>query len=187
MIGLRPFTKKHFKQLIDWIPSESFMIQWSGSSFTYPLTPRQLKHYIRYANEEGATTHAFAVVNEQTEEVIGHISLAYIDYYNKTGRIGRVLLKEEERGKGYCYQMFEKTLTFGFEELQLHRISLGVFDFNVKAIQSYERIGFVREGLMRDVKLVDGQYWNIIEMSMLENEWMNRSQRYDEELADKIN
>jgi RimJ/RimL family protein N-acetyltransferase len=70
--------------------------------------------------------------------------------------------------------MFEKVLAFGFEELGLHRISLGVFDFNERAIQSYERIGFTREGLLRDVRLVDGQYWSLIEMSMLESEWAQR-------------
>lgn len=173
MIALRPFSKKDFKQLMDWIPSESFMVQWSGSSFSFPLTPRQLKHYIRYANEDGASTYAFSVIDDN-EQLIGHISLAHIDYYHKTGRIGRVLLGEKYRGKGLCSYMFEKVLAFGFEELGLHRISLGVFDFNERAIQSYERIGFTREGLLRDVRLVDGQYWSLIEMSMLESEWAQR-------------
>lgn len=176
MIELRPFTKKDIKELIEWIPSEAFMIQWSGSTFAYPLTPRQLKEYIRYANYEGAHTYAFSVFYQQTGQLVGHISLAHIDYHHKTGRIGRVLLKEEERGKGYCSDMFDHVLSFGFDVLGLHRISLGVFDFNKAAIKSYERIGFLREGMLRDVKHVNGQYWSLIEMSMIDYEWKQREE-----------
>ncbi len=70
--------------------------------------------------------------------------------------------------------MLWQVLKIGFDELGLHRLSLGVFDFNHAAIRCYEKSGFVKEGLLRDVRKVEGAYWSLIEMSILENEWKDQ-------------
>ena len=43
------------------------------------------------------------------------------------------------RGKGIGQLMMEEILKVAFDELRLHRVSLGVFDFNVSAIACYEK------------------------------------------------
>lgn len=52
MIKLEKFTRSDFKQLINWIDSEEFLIQWSGNAFTYPLDEQQLERYTDSANYE---------------------------------------------------------------------------------------------------------------------------------------
>ncbi len=37
MIKLEYFERNNFKQLIDWIDSEEFLLQWGGPVFSYPL------------------------------------------------------------------------------------------------------------------------------------------------------
>lgn len=59
-----------------------------------------------------------------------------------------------------------------FGQLQLHRVSLGVFDFNLAAIACYEKAGFVKEGLLREARKVGNEFWNLWEMSILEREWI---------------
>lgn len=68
--------------------------------------------------------------------------------------------------------MMKAILKVAFEELNLHRVSLGVFDFNVSAIACYEKAGFTKEGLLRDSRKNGDEYWNLWEMSILENEWL---------------
>jgi RimJ/RimL family protein N-acetyltransferase len=63
----------------------------------------------------------------------------------------------------------------GFEKFGLHKISLGVFDFNEGAIKCYEGVGFKKEGLLRDSRRVGDSYWNLYEMSILEDEWRKGS------------
>jgi len=46
--------------------------------------------------------------------------------------------------------MVDAVLAIGFDEIGLHRIDLGVFDFNTRAIRCYEKCGFVQEGLARE-------------------------------------
>ncbi len=167
LIKLEPLKRSDFKQLINWIDSEEFLIQWSGNAFTYPLNDQQLEQYI-----ESTNTLAFKVIDEESKEVIGHISLGQIDNINKSARIGKVLVGDTKmRGRSIGKHMMKAVLHIAFEELKLHRVTLGVYDFNTSAISCYEKIGFVKEGLLRDSKKVGETYWNLWEMSMLEYEW----------------
>ncbi|HFK1722870.1 GNAT family N-acetyltransferase [Bacillus thuringiensis] len=167
VIKLKTFKKSDFKQLMNWINSEEFLIQWSGNAFTFPLDEQQLEKYI-----ESATTLAFKVVDEETSDVIGHISLGQIDNINKSARIGKVLVGNTKmRGRSIGKNMMKAVLHIAFDELKLHRVTLGVYDFNISAISCYEKIGFVKEGLLRESKRVGETYWNLWEMSMLEYEW----------------
>ncbi|GET35556.1 putative acetyltransferase [Microseira wollei NIES-4236] len=75
------------------------------------------------------------------------------------------------RGQGIGTEMVRKTLAIGFDRLDLHRISIGVFDFNKEAIACYEKVGFVKEGYLRESWRVGDEYWSIYIMSMLESEW----------------
>ncbi|WP_141527155.1 GNAT family N-acetyltransferase [Bacillus cereus] len=167
VIKLESFKKSDFKQLINWINSEEFLIQWSGNAFTFPLDEQQLEKYI-----ESANTLAFKVVDEETSDVIGHISLGQIDNINKSARIGKVLVGNTKmRGRSIGKHMMKAVLHIAFDELKLHRVTVGVYDFNTSAISCYEKIGFVKEGLLREAKRVGETYWNLWEMSMLEYEW----------------
>ncbi|MFQ6335072.1 MULTISPECIES: GNAT family N-acetyltransferase [Bacillus] len=167
VIKLESFKKSDFKQLINWINSEEFLIQWSGNAFTFPLDEQQLEKYI-----ESANTLAFKVVDEETSDVIGHISLGQIDNINKSARIGKVLVGNTKmRGRSIGKHMMKAVLHIAFDELKLHRVTLGVYDFNTSAISCYEKIGFVKEGLLRESKRVGETYWNLWEMSILEYEW----------------
>lgn len=167
VIKLETFKKSDYKQLISWINSEEFLIKWSGNAFTFPLDEQQLEKYI-----ESANTFAFKVVDEETSDVIGHISLGQIDNINKSARIGKVLVGNTKmRGRSIGKHMMKAVLHIAFDKLKLHRVTLGVYDFNTSAISCYEKIGFVKEGLLRESKRVGETYWNLWEMSMLEYEW----------------
>lgn len=59
---------------------------------------------------------------------------------------------------------------YGFNVMNLHRIELTVFDWNERAIRCYERIGFQREGVLRDAIFKAGRWNDLIEMSLLKGE-----------------
>ena len=67
--------------------------------------------------------------------------------------------------------MVSAVLKIGFEDLKLHRICLGVYDFNKAAISCYKKAGLVIEGTNRDCLLFKTQWWSMVEMSILEEEW----------------
>jgi RimJ/RimL family protein N-acetyltransferase len=173
MIRLDFFDRSDFKQLIEWSGDEAFLLQWAGPQFTYPLSEDQLENYLDGANDmSNSDKLIYKSIDVLTGTVVGHISLGGIDRENRSGRIGKVLVGSPSgRGKGIGQEMIKAILKIGFEELKLHRISLGVFDFNEAAIRCYEKTGFSREGLLRDARRYKNTFWNLIEMSILEDEW----------------
>ncbi|MFD1031617.1 GNAT family N-acetyltransferase [Metaplanococcus flavidus] len=173
MIKLCYFEPADFKQLIDWVETPEFMLQWGGPSFVFPLNKLQLQEYLKGANGKNSASFIYSVIDTETEALIGHISLTRIDMNNRSARIGRVLVGDQDaKGTGVCKQMMQQVLKVAFDELQLHRVTLGVFDFNKPAIACYERAGFQKEGLMRDHQKFGDEYWSLWEMAILEDEWL---------------
>jgi acetyltransferase (GNAT) family protein len=58
-----------------------------------------------------------------------------------------------------------------FGTLGLHRVALFVFEFNERAIRTYQRCGFVIEGRSRESIFRDGRWWDELAMSVLESDW----------------
>ncbi|XQY90499.1 GNAT family N-acetyltransferase [Metabacillus sp. HB246100] len=175
MIKLEFFQPLHMKQLIEWIRTPELLMQWGGPAFQYPLDEKQLEDYLHEANKPDSTSYIYSVLSEETEELIGHISLSQIDRKHESARIGKVLVgKQRERGRGVGAQMVEEIVGIAFEELKLHRVSLGVFDFNHSAISCYEKVGFQKEGLLRDYRKCGNEFWSLWEMSILKHEWQQK-------------
>lgn len=175
MIRLEQFDRNDFKQLIDWITDEELLTNWSGNLFSYPLTNKSLEWYVRDTNIVNKSDAFIYKVLDQDDNAIGHISLGSISWKNRSARLTRVLLgNKNERGKGCCHEMVTATLKIAFEELNLHRVSLGVYAINLAAKKCYEKSGFVVEGIHRDVLWYKEKWWSMIEMSILQYEWRSR-------------
>jgi len=61
-------------------------------------------------------------------------------------------------------------LGYAFEVLQVHKVSLEVLEYNERAIRTYERLGFQREGVHREDVYKDGRFVNVVRMSLLAGE-----------------
>jgi RimJ/RimL family protein N-acetyltransferase len=57
-------------------------------------------------------------------------------------------------------------------ELNLHRVTLDVFEYNPRAIRSYEKAGFRHEGRQRQALVRNGKRWDLLEMGILCEEWL---------------
>src|SRR5688572_18832404 len=126
MVVLEHFAPSDFKQLIEWISDEQLLTNWSGSLFNYPLTHESLDWYLEGTNDlKKSDALVYKAIDSKTGTVVGHISLGSISRKNKSARISRVLVGNScERGRGTCQSMIKALLKIGFEELDLHRISL---------------------------------------------------------------
>ena len=62
-------------------------------------------------------------------------------------------------------------LRFAFDEVNLNRAYLRVFDYNARGIRAYEKIGLVHEGRERQAIWRDGTYHDVHLMAMLREDW----------------
>jgi RimJ/RimL family protein N-acetyltransferase len=106
---------------------------------------------------------------------IGNCGLHNIDWKNRVTEVGIMIGEKEYQGKGYGTEAMELLLKYGFETVNLNRIQLHVYDFNIRAIKSYTKIGFIEEGRMRQAQFKNGKYCDMILMSMLHEEWLKKN------------
>lgn len=172
-IRLVSFAEQDFDELIGWSGDLPFLMQWAGPMFRYPLTTEQLVEYNKGANNTQTSDKLnYRVLLASTREGIGHVSIGSIDRENGSARVTKVLVGESEfRGKGVGKAIVKAVLAICFGELSLHRVTLGVFDFNGPALATYKHAGFLVDGILRDARKMGKAYWNLVEMSILEDEW----------------
>jgi RimJ/RimL family protein N-acetyltransferase len=77
--------------------------------------------------------------------------------------------------QGYGTDAMRLLLRHGFETLNLNRIMLDVYDTNPRAVRSYEKAGFIHEGRKRQGMYKNGRYIDILQMSVLREEWQGYS------------
>jgi RimJ/RimL family protein N-acetyltransferase len=72
--------------------------------------------------------------------------------------------------QGYGTDATRTVLRFAFEEMQLHRVSLGVRADNLRAKHVYEKCGFREEGVLRAAKYVAGGWVDNVVMGVLRDD-----------------
>jgi RimJ/RimL family protein N-acetyltransferase len=165
-VRLRALAAEDCETLLSWIGSADALFQWSGPwDFRWPLDRGQLQRDLERA---GDLRRVYAA--EGTDgELAGHAMLT-IQPEHGLGVIARVLIDPDRRGGGVGTALMRELVAVGFDQLGLHRLQLGVYDFNAGAIACYQRVGFVIEGRLRDSTRGSTGYWNGYLMALLEPE-----------------
>lgn len=143
-------------------------------SIFLPLTRMMEEDWIENLKNRNDTI-VFAILipdEDATEKLIGNCGLHAIDWKNRVGEVGIMIGEKEYQSKGYGTEAMELLLDYGFKTVNLNRIQLRVYEFNSRAINSYNKIGFVEEGRMRQAMFINGEYHDMIFMSILQEEWL---------------
>lgn len=105
--------------------------------------------------------------------LVGNIRLWGVRPKDRCATLG-IALGRQYTGRGYGTDAVRVIVGYGFRELGLHRIQLGVAPFNPAGIRAYEKAGFVEEGRLRESVLHDGRWYDEVLMSILDHEWAAR-------------
>lgn len=109
--------------------------------------------------------------------LIGIIELDGILWTHRVAWLSIAIGEAAYRGQGYGYEALQLALAFAFHELNLHRVQLTVFSYNQPAIALYEKLGFQREGVYREMLQRDGRRYDMILYGLLAHEWAARHQQ----------
>jgi RimJ/RimL family protein N-acetyltransferase len=113
----------------------------------------------------------FSIRSLEDDRLLGETDLQVDNWMAREAFIGIGIYKREDWGKGYGTDAMSLALRFAFLELNLQRVSLTVFEYNPRAIRSYEKAGFRHEGRLRGALLKDGKRWDMIYMGILFEDW----------------
>jgi RimJ/RimL family protein N-acetyltransferase len=108
------------------------------------------------------------------DRLIGVISLDGIQYAQGDAFASIGVGERDFWGKGYGTDAMRLLLRFAFTELNLRRVTLDVFEYNGRAVHSYEKAGFLVEGRMRAMLKRAGKRWDMLFMGILREEWQRQ-------------
>ena len=103
--------------------------------------------------------------------LVGTCGLHRIDWRNRHAALGIVIGDAPDRSRGLGSDAVRTLLHHAFANLGLHRVELEVLADNAPAIRCYDRLAFVREGVRKDARFLDGAFVDLIVMRMLASEW----------------
>lgn len=106
-------------------------------------------------------------------EVIGVAFLHSIDANDKRARYAVGIYNKENWNKGYGQEINQIVLKYAFHNLKLHKVDLRVLAYNKRAIASYNKSGFVQEGLLRENAFINNEWHDDIIMSILCHECLS--------------
>lgn len=144
------------------------------SEVAIPRTTKQIKEWYE---KEYSNRYEFIIRLIKTDEPIGFIGFGGIDWASRDAWLGVGVGLRKNWGKGYGTEALRLLLKYGFEQLNLNRVSLSVFSKNPRAIRSYEKVGFKFEGRQREVIFRDGQRYDEIFMRIFQDEWLKAEKK----------
>lgn len=116
----------------------------------------------------------WGVARRSDDLVIGTCTLYHLDAGNGRAEIG-FALGREHWGNGYIGEALRTLLDFAFGELGLYRLEADVDPRNEASIRTLERLGFQKEGLLRERWRVDGGVQDSLFLGLLRREWAGRA------------
>lgn len=115
--------------------------------------------------------YGFCITKRKGGELLGQAGLFGFSA-NFSCAIFGIMLGAEHHGRGYGTDAARVMVRYGFAELGLHRIELGVYGFNPRAIAAYRKAGFVEEGRRREAIWRSGEWHDDVRMGLLRQEWL---------------
>lgn len=144
----------------------------SSTDLAQPRSPKKIKEWIdKELEKEHSNFYWFMIRSLSDDRLIGDIGLQVNGWNHGESFVGIGLGERETWNKGYGSDAMRIILRYAFTELNLHRVSLNVFEYNPRAIRAYEKTGFVHEGRIRQYLKRDGRRWDLVFMGILQEEW----------------
>lgn len=146
-----------------------------NSDPAFPYSEKAIKDWIEKRFENSSPErHQFTVRTLAEDKLIGFFGL-YVDVIHSDAMVGIGIGERDFWSRGYGTDMMNLALRYAFLELGVERVSLGVYEYNPRAVRSYEKAGFRLEGRTRQDALREGKRYDSLWMGILREEWLQKN------------
>jgi len=118
----------------------------------------------------------FAIRKQGSNNIIGYVQIMNISGIHQSAHLGVRIGEASDRGHGYGREAMSLAIDYCWNHLNLGRIGLTVFKTHERALKVYSSLGFETEGVLRRAFFIDGQWVDVVLMSMLHPSRVNRRQ-----------
>ncbi|UCD99505.1 MAG: GNAT family N-acetyltransferase [Chloroflexota bacterium] len=169
-VRLRHVERGDLAKFVEWLNDPEV---YQGLSIYSPLSVAEEEDWFEKMLKGPQDERPMSIEAKQDEgwQLIGNCSFFRIDWRNRATELGIFIGDKAFWDRGYGTEAINLLLKHGFFTLNLHRIFLRVYEDNPRAIRAYEKAGFIHEGRMRQAEFHDGQFHDVLLMSVIRREW----------------
>ena len=168
-LRLRPYVAADANDVFALFSDPAVMRYWSSAPWT---ERRQADEFLaRDASSiaEGSSAR-LGIVRKADGALIGNCTLFSFDLQCRRAETGYVL-SSAAWGHGYANEAVTALLDWGFEKLHLNRVEADIDPRNMPSARALERLGFTREGHLRERWIVNGEVTDSFIYGLLRSEW----------------
>ena len=167
---LRPFSLSDAKQV--QLLAGDALIAATTANIPHPYEDGMAEKWIAtHADmyQQGSAVQ-FAVILKQTNTLIGCMSFFGISKINSKAEIG-YWVGVDFWNKGYCTEAAKSLVKYGFETLNLNKITARYVSTNLGSRRVMEKIGMKQEGYFRQDSYKDGKFHDMVIFGLLREEY----------------
>ena len=168
-LRLTALAKEDLTTIERWQHNNTFL-RFFDALPAYPKSETALGQWLEERQKE-KDAFLFAVRPLDQNTLLGYVELEGILWAHQVGWLSIAIGDPSHWGQGYGTEAMQLLLAFAFDELNLHRVQLTVFSYNLRAIALYEKLGFQREGTFREFMQRDGKRHDMHLYGLLRSEW----------------
>jgi len=170
-LELCEITREHAEWYLEHFSIPEIVV---GQGFPPPkdleAAREELEQYIVGLFEKGLG-YRWGVRLKGEKDIIGSVGFYSWDTDNDKAKMGYDL-RPAYWGKGFMREALERVLRFGFEDMSLNRVEVTIIETNQRSISLITRMGFVKEGVLRQFSKSEGKYLDEHTFSMLRRDWL---------------
>jgi RimJ/RimL family protein N-acetyltransferase len=121
----------------------------------------------KYIEQTPAPNVISRILEKASRRHVGNITLHEFDPINQRMEMGIVIGEAEARGKGYGREACSLLAAFGFDHLNLHRITAGTVVDNVAMTRVFQSLGFKIEGTLAEHYYLEGRFHDVHRFGLL--------------------
>ncbi|HEY8293457.1 MAG TPA: GNAT family protein [Thermomicrobiales bacterium] len=172
-VTLRPFQPEDLPALRTWHDDAGVMQYWgdrhpilAAHAFEADLAPNG--RFTQFAE------NGYFGICDESGRLIGRVEYEGFKLPERAAELSILIGEKETWSKGYGSEAVTLLLEWLFNDRGAHRVWLVVFPENTRAQRAYEKVGFVREGTLRETWIVDGRWHDEHVYGMLRRDYNAR-------------
>lgn len=170
LVGLAAVERDDLKQLRDWRNNTEFRKHFREYR---ELNMANQEQWFEQKVMKDPTTMMFSIRRLSDNELLGCCGFVYISWVHRHADLSLYVGWNNEYidDTGYAEDACRELLRYGFHELTLNKVWTEIYDFDEKKWRLYKKIGFQKDGVLRQNYFYDGKWWDSRIISLLAEEF----------------
>ena len=170
---LRAFEREDAERCYRWMNDPNIVRTLKSR---YPIAFQNELEWLGRAMEPSSTERHFAIERRDDRTHVGNASIHDIDWVSRTGWFGLFIGEPTAWNRGFGTDAIRTMVRFAFDEMNLVKLRINVFDYNEKAKHVLTAQGFVAEGKLQRDFFREGSYHDLVIFSVFRDRQPEESQ-----------